>query len=892
MKVVAVSHHFLSYAPKVFRSQKAASPLYTLTGMLLVVTSFAATAASTTIGDVWGGSSTSTDTAGSSATSYDFNSSLLLGTSIGSENIDRFNHANVIDPGRYTVDIYINGSMQSRKTIEFVEAEKNDVYACLTDEFLLGAGLMPESIFLLENDGTKQGVRCLPIGWRIKDATAKFTVSNLRLDVSIPQALMKNLPSGYVNPDDLDIGDSMLFLNYDSNNYKTSNYGSSYLGINAGFNLGMWRFRQVGNYNYQYNDTHSSGKWQTVSSYVVRSLPAIQSEMTIGDTFNSGNLLSSFGFRGVTFKTDERMLPDSQQGYAPVVRGVALTNARVTVRQGKNELFQTTVAPGPFEFKDIHPNSLQGDLQVEVVEADGHISTFTVPFSAVPESMREGATKYSLSMGKVTQVESVSPYFIDWTYQRGISNSLTANTGLRFASGYQSALGGLVLGSSLGAMGVNVIYSSTKDNDKERLHGWRVAGTYSHTIQPTQTTLALAGYRYSTKGYRDLLDVLGSRNAQSQGANWDSTTFQQRNQFVLSIGQGLGTYGQLYASVGISDYYAGKDKDTQFQIGYSNSYKSLSYNIAVSRQKTGLITNSGQGQTGVDNSNADAPTSNMVMVSVSMPIGPSASPHYLSSSVTSQSGNNMSYQTSVAGTLDEDKTVSYGLALSAQDLDGKTSGGVSANVQKQFALAGLGASYSAGQGYWQVGMNMRGAAVLHSGGVTLGPYVGETFGLIEAPGAQGALVRNGMGASIDSRGYAIVPNLMPFRYNEISLDSKGINNNAELTGVQQKAAPFPGAAIKFKFETKIGRALLIKAFLSDGGQLPLGSPVFNAENENVGMVGQGGRIYARTGLDQGQLTVKWGKDNEKSCVIPYNLNELDKSDDPLIRLVANCDSTI
>ena len=189
-------------------------------------------------------------------------------------------------------------------------------------------------------------------------------------------------------------------------------------------------------------------------------------------------------------------------------------------------------------------------------------------------------------------------------------------------------------------------------------------------------------------------------------------------------------------------------------------------------------------------------------------------------------------------------------------------------------------------------MNMRGAAVLHSGGVTLGPYVGETFGLIEAPGAQGALVRNGMGASIDSRGYAIVPNLMPFRYNEISLDSKGINNNAELTGAQQKAAPFPGAAIKFKFETKIGRALLIKAFLSDGGQLPLGSPVFNAENENVGMVGQGGRIYARTGLDQGQLTVKWGKDNEKSCVIPYNLNELDKSDDPLIRLVANCDSTI
>lgn len=39
------------------------------------------------------------------------------------------------------------------------------------------------------------------------------------------------------------------------------------------------------------------------------------------------------------------MLPDSQKGFAPTIRGIARTNAQVTVRQNGYVLYQTYVTP-------------------------------------------------------------------------------------------------------------------------------------------------------------------------------------------------------------------------------------------------------------------------------------------------------------------------------------------------------------------------------------------------------------------------------------------------------------------------------------------------------------------------------------------------------------------
>lgn len=105
---------------------------------------------------------------------------------------------------------------------------------------------------------------------------------------------------------------------------------------------------------------------------------------------------------------------------------------------------------------------------------------------------------------------------------------------------------------------------------------------------------------------------------------------------------------------------------------------------------------------------------------------------------------------------------------------------------------------------------------------------------------------NGMGAKINHAGYAIVPSLVPYRYNDISLDAKGIENpNVELNENQQRIAPYAGSVVKVHFKTLEGYALLIK--LPDAqGNLPLGSNVYDRNNTVVGLVGRRNQIYART----------------------------------------------
>ena len=122
--------------------------------------------------------------------------------------------------------------------------------------------------------------------------------------------------------------------------------------------------------------------------------------MLLGEGFTDGHFFSGPGFRGIQLSSDDRMLPDSQRGYAPVVRGVAKSNARVTVLQGKSTLYETTVAPGPFAINDLYATNYAGDLTVVVTEADGSVSTFTVPFAAVPESIRPGQSRYSAIVGR------------------------------------------------------------------------------------------------------------------------------------------------------------------------------------------------------------------------------------------------------------------------------------------------------------------------------------------------------------------------------------------------------------------------------------------------------------------------------------------------------------
>jgi len=63
--------------------------------------------------------------------------------------------------------------------------------------------------------------------------------------------------------------------------------------------------------------------------------------------------------------------------------------------------------------------------------------------------------------------------FAEFTYERGLSNSLTANGGLLVSTDYQSALSGVVLGTPLSAFGLSAAWSNTIDVGGGRVNGWK-----------------------------------------------------------------------------------------------------------------------------------------------------------------------------------------------------------------------------------------------------------------------------------------------------------------------------------------------------------------------------------------------------------------------------------
>ncbi|MGK8776735.1 fimbria/pilus outer membrane usher protein [Burkholderia cenocepacia] len=852
------------------------------------------------------------ETDGATALAYNFDSRLLLGTPLGVANIERFNRTHAADPGRYQVDLYVNDRFVSRRDITFRNADDGALYPCLSDALLTSAGVLLRDVASAglphdTSDGTQSPVEatperadaptgfCGPLTKRVPGAQTTFDLSRLRLDISVPQLEMKVAPRGAVDPGSLDEGETAAYVNYDASYYTSSAYGvranSVYTGLNAGVNVGLWRLRQQSSFTYNGGTGNSISRWNNIRTYAERPLIGLRSQLTIGQSFTSGSLFSTVGYTGVRLESDDRMLPDSMRGYAPVVNGVAQTNARVVVNQNGHVIYQTTVAPGPFRIADLNPTSYQGDLDVEVHEANGQVSRFTVPFSAVPNSMRPGVSHYSVTLGQVRQIEGSHAKFADLTYQRGLTNSLTANGAVRVSPDYQSVLAGAVLGTRIGAFGWNTTWSHARDPQGGWLNGWMSSVTYSHTFTPTRTTFSLAGYRYSTKGYREFIDALSAREAYRRGVTWASSTYQQRDQFTLNVNQDFGRYGALSLSATTSSYYESRPNDTQVQLSYNNHYRSISYNLSFIRQKTATVVapDSGPMQNllaGYGRTGADTRTSNVLMLTVSIPLGSGPRTASLSGSVSHDNDQGTSYQASLSGIADRAQTLSYGLSLSGETRNGART--YSGNLQKNLSMITVGASYSNGNHFWQTGATARGSVVAHRGGVTLGPYLGDTFGIVEAKGARGATVRSGMGARVDRFGYAIVPSLTPYRYTDVALDTQGIDRDTELTGNQVRIAPYAGSAVLLKFATLTGHAVLIQGARPDGERLPLGANVLDGNGTSIGVVGQGGLAYARVPSAHGTVDIRWGKRREDQCAMRYDLPAPSAMKAPIVRIRAQC----
>ncbi|MGY2293703.1 fimbria/pilus outer membrane usher protein [Pseudomonas sp. SDO528_S397] len=789
-----------------------------------------------------------------------FDTSFMAGQSRNAD-ISRFYASSAIPAGKQDIDVYVNNSWKGRYPV-MVGETKDDITMGHGDIALLGIDVSRLPAAGAEGGGVQ-------VSQLVQGGTFLLDISTLSLKLTVPQAYVSRTDSGYIDPKFWDTGVPAFSLGYNAMYYsmQSKSGGPSndelYSGLDIGLSVAGWQFKETSSIR---KSTAQKLSYENSTRYVQKNVAPITSNFKLGDFYTAGDLFDSIKVRGVSLTSDMNMLPNSRQGFSPVVRGVARSNALVKVIQNGRVVYQENVPPGAFTLDDIQPTGSAGDLTVLVKEADGQEQVFNVPFSAVPNMLKEGVSKYSLTAGTVNQTNTdYRPGFVQGTFQYGFNNLVTGYTGATLSNDYRAYLVGSSLNLPVGAVSVDITQSDTQLKQQHKT-GQSVRVAYSKFLDTTATNFTLAAYRYSTEGYYSFSDAIYSQEGYRQIEKstrhrrfhdeveapvldlntWDVVrNARPRNTFNLSLNQRLSDgWGTVFFSGTQRDYWTSNTKSREYQFGYTNTLGSINYNLSANR---------------VRNNQREEET--RFYLSLTMPFDVAGRRAHLNAGASVVGGRYQQSNLSVSGNALASNRLNYTVAGSNQ-----TGGNNAASVSAAYRgnASTVGASYGESSEYRQSGISARGSVVAIAGHVLASNEMGSTMMIVEAPNAKGLIVNGDQSIVTNEKGLALVPYATPYRLNSITLSDGGNSSGAEIIGNIANTVPYEGAVSHVKFETDQRQSYILKAHKADGSPLPFGAEVVDQSGRSMGFIGQSSVVYIKSEQKPDYLEVRM---KNGSCMV-------------------------
>ncbi|EOX7393622.1 fimbria/pilus outer membrane usher protein [Enterobacter quasiroggenkampii] len=770
-----------------------------------------------------------------------------------------------IIPGTYSLDVYVNRKLVEQRDVEIVRDKPDSaLHPCISAD-----RLRAWSVALPADDDEP----CYPLERRIAGASMNVTMTEHRLDIQVPQLNMLTQPRGTVPATRYDEGINAAFVNYNLAANTIRSYGQNsqyaYLYLNNGINIGAWRLRQMANLTKRDGET---GHWKNVSSWAERALPSLRSRLLLGQGSTGTTLYDSIPFRGVQLASEPMMRADSQSRYAPVVRGVAESNARVEVRQNKYLIYSTNVPPGPFAFDDIVPVSQSGDLFVTIIETDGRKTNLVIPYTVLPGLVRKGQWNYEITAAKYHDgADGYAPAFVESQLARGMSDTVTLSGGLLSAEHYRSAAMGV--GKNMGhfgAVSVDLALSDTRLARGDDEQGGSARFLYAKSFLDSRTDFQVAGYRYSSSGYYDFQESVQERrrwdngryktyywdDADQDNPDWvaskpeihyDSRYATKKARLDISMSQQIGEISQLYLTFSKQSYWQDAGSDTTVQSGFTSRLGNVTWSLYYQNTRNHYIAH--------DSS---------INLRLSLPLSFGSHPATATTDLHADRAGNVSSSAGLSGSLLEDNRLSYAMQVQQNDAEG-TAGDLSMGYKGGAGNLWLG--YSRAEDVQQSSMNLSGGILAHAGGVTLSQPPGSTFTLIEAQDAQGVRVENQAGVRIDAAGYAVAPHAIPYRNNTWSLNTLDFPEGLDVPVATQNNVPTRGAITRVTFETYRGDSVLIHSKRPDNSVPPVGAQAYSRGERNNGIVGPDGDIFVSGVLPGEAIAIRWGEGDDEQCRI-------------------------
>lgn len=778
--------------------------------------------------------------------------------------VEAYLRHNGLSPGQYLTSIVWNEDRLDKRNLTYLLSKDNSaLIPQFTKAELAELGVKVDAVAALQplDDNAPVG----DISEYIPGARYDFSPDTQVLQLRIPQQFRNTRLSGETNPANWDDGIPAIWSSYYvSGSHQQTDADSSranWASLDSGVNIGPWRFRNTSNWG-------SDTGWQSINTTLERDVKRLRSQFRAGQTSTNGELFDSVQMTGVTLETDTAMSPSGLQGFAPVVRGIANSDAKVTVKQNGYTIYQTNVSAGPFELRDLSQVTAGADLEVTVEEADGTQRSFIQASSSVPIMQREGALKYSVSAGKYRDVNhGEEPAFGQATLIYGLPFGTTVYGGVLGASMYRAGLIGVGADlHRLGSFSLDLTQAQTAFADtrgKATGQSWRAQ--YAKDFPATDTTLTLASYRYSTSGFYTFQEALDQRNGGYDDNDIYSyrNAYNRRSRLQLNVSQSLNGWGSVYANAWQQNYWGMSGRERSVSLGYSSSWHGANWSVNYSLTKTPSTRDDRQ-----------------FSLSLNIPLSRFLPEAWATYNLTSSKTGTATHQVGINGSLLEDNNLTYNLQQNyTRDNVGN---GAYLSSRYRASMGDFSTSYSYQKNSKQWGYSAQGSVVGHSHGVTLGRSVQDAFAVVHITDGDNVKVESAQGIYTDAWGNAIVPTLTPYRRNTVTVNTHG-RDDIDIQDAAVDTIPTRGAVVAADFSARAGKRALL-TLTHHHGVVPFGA-VLSMEGMTA-IVGEGGEVYV-TGLKGTQaFTVQWGDTPEARCAGRVSVPQ--KMDTALLMTSVSC----
>ncbi|TVL21237.1 fimbrial protein [Shewanella xiamenensis] len=729
--------------------------------------------------------------------------------------------------GQYYVDVLLNGATTARSFLSINEKDEKAGYLCFSPEWLQHAGIYFKPDLYAESFDNVQGCYVLE---KIEHTRIEFDHSSQTVNFIIPQAYLLNKEDAVF----WDYGVDGLKLSYNGNFNKRSDDSLNAFGsFDTNINLGQWVLSSRMN---AAKNPYGS-EFTTNDLLLSTAISELRGDFLLGLSHTRTELFSTFGFYGVSLRSNSNMRPWNVSGYAPLITGLATSTSRITISQDGYTIYSKVVPAGPYQLDDISPVG-NGDLLVTVEDDNGVKTSSIYPVSTLPSLLRPGDFNYNFVVGeksignelKDAFASNEGPFLLA-SVDYGLP-SATVNMAAILHTNYQAA--GIGITQSLDEWGIyssSVNFAKATYDDFTSVEGANFSFKYAKNFT-NKTDLQLLTYRYQSEGYREF-------SAFDPSTRYDIK--QEKARYEARLSHRFDNNVYLTASLWQQSYW-GDNKDT---IGANLSASSTLFDVMS------VYVNGNYSHTGYIEQNQN---NYSVSVGFSVPFNLFGLNHYNNSSI-GYSGSTTSFNTGISAVVNN--RLNYSLNANT---DLQNSNDASVNVGYSFDNVQTTFGVSQSSDHTTFSGSLSGSAVVTAeSGLLFTRESANTIAIVKIPDMPGITFNNSLPTNEDGQTAVY---LSSYNTTNINIDTHNLPDDIELLDSSHSLIPTQNAIIYREFNVVNVQRYILRVRDAQGNIMAGG----NAQTDtgvNAGFISSNGVLLMQLQVKPEWVTIS--KNNGQSC---------------------------